>query len=278
MSDEKTAEAPADTQDVGVNLDAPPEVKEETAKTEDAASDVKAEESTDEKTDEGEAKPKKPSGAQRAKLREEYLRNENRELLRQLEASKRQSNAAGEGAKEEPAPKEEDFNGDWTAFLAAKSAHEARKAVREEFANHRKSELEVKQVDLTRERTLAHLDRVEEAKEVIADWDTVIGSAKGLSIHEDVMGLIIESDKSPLLAYHLAKNPDKLRELNSLSGRELAREIGRLEGSIRMPAGKKQTTAPPPPTILKGGSAPDTDLGSADMEAYVAARKAQGYK
>ena len=58
----------------------------------------------------------------------------------------------------------------------------------------------------------------------------------------------------PLLAYHLASNPDKLSELNSMSDRERAREIGRLEASLKVPTGKKQTTAPPPLTTLKGGA------------------------
>jgi hypothetical protein len=82
----------------------------------------------------------------------------------------------------------------------------------------------------------------------------------GVNIHDDLIDEIVSSDKSPLLAYHLAKNPDKLRELNHMSAREMAREIGRLEGTLKMPEGKKQTTAPPPPSNLRGGAAPHTKL------------------
>jgi hypothetical protein len=55
---------------------------------------------------------------------------------------------------------------------------------------------------------------------------------------------IMSSEKSALLAYHLAKNPDKLNALNQMSGRELAREMGRLEATVRMPEAKKQHPLP----------------------------------
>jgi hypothetical protein len=148
--------------------------------------------------------------------------------------------------------------------VAARAAFEAGKAVEGKLNDRERSDLDRRQADARRERELAHLERIEEARETIADFDTVMATMKGVTIRDDLIEEIKASDKSPLLAYHLAKNPDKLRELNSMSGRELAREIGRLEGSIRMPAGKKQTTAPPPPANLKGGAAPHTDLAQVD--------------
>jgi hypothetical protein len=220
---------------------------------------------------------KKRSGAARAKRREEYLLSELRERDRRLEALQRQSPKGDGGeAKDEP-PKEEDFNGDWAAYLAAQSAYQATKAVKQEFRSQLDSEQDRRQADVRRDRDIAHLERIDEAREVITDFDEVMANTKGVMVRPDVIDEIKSSDKSHLLMYHLAKNPEKLRELNSMSSRELAREIGRLEGSIRMPAGKKQTTAPPPPTALKGGAAPAVDLGAADMEAYVAARKRQGF-
>lgn len=262
MTDETNtpAETPAGGEapvDEPKKIDAEPEAKAEEPKAPDP-------DSADDKGEDGEPKKKKPSGSERAKRREEYLLNELRERERRLEELERQSPKGDGGkAKDEP-PKEEEFNGDWTAYVAARAAYEAGKAVEGKLNDRERSNLESRQADAKRERTLAHLDRVEEAKDTIADWDQVIGSAKGVTVHEDVIDLIIESDKSALLSYHLAKNPNKIRELNSMSGRELAREIGRLEGSLRMPAGKKQTTAPPPPANLKGGAAPHTALEQVD--------------
>lgn len=260
MTDETNA--PAETQaggetviDEPKKIDPEPEAKAEEPKASEPEGDKGEEEPED--------KPKKPSGAQRWKIREEALRNELRDKERRLEELERQSLSGGDKAKDE-APKEEDFNGDWTAYVAARAAHEAAKAVEGKLNAREKSDLDRRQADARREREIAHLERIEEARETIADFDAVMGTMKGVTIRDDLIEEIKASDKSPLLAYHLAKNPDKLRELNSMSGRELAREIGRLEGSIRMPAGKKQTTAPPPPSNLKGGAAPHTPLEQVD--------------
>ncbi len=266
MTDEtdKTAAAPA-ADVTAVVADEPKKIDadEPEAKVEEPKADGEGNSGDDEEGDQP-GKPKKPSGAQRAKRREEYLLNELRERERRLEALERQSPKGDGGeAKDEP-PKEEDFNGDWTAYVAARAAHEAGKAVEKKLDARERNDLDRRQGDVKREREIAHLERIDEARETIADFDTVMEKMKGVTIRDDLIEEIKASDKSPLLAYHLAKNPDKLRELNSMSGRELAREIGRLEGSIRMPAGKKQTTAPPPPGNLKGGAAPHVDLAQVD--------------
>src|SRR6185436_20498802 len=254
------------------NLDAP-EVKADEPKASEPKDEGEESDST-ETGEDGQPRRRKRTGSERAKRREEYLLNELRERERRLEELERQSPRDGDKAKDEP-PKEEEFNGVWTAYVAARAAYEAGKAVEGKLNAREQTTAQQRQVEARRERDIAHLDRIEEARETIADFDQVMGTMKGVTVREDVLEEIKQSDKSPLIAYHLAKNPDKLRELNSMSGRELAREIGRLEGSLRMPAGKKQTSAPPPPTTLKGGAAPAVDLATADMEAYVAARKAQ---
>lgn len=265
MTDEtdKTAATPAaDTTpiDEPKRIDPEPEVKTE---AKDAGADDAGDKGEGEEGDQPE-KRKKPSGSERAKRREEYLLNELREKERRLEELERPSSKGDGGKAKDDAPKEEDFNGDWTAYVAARAAHEAAKAVEGKLNDRERSDLDRRREDAKRERDIAHLERIEEARETIADFDSVMATMKGVTIRDDLIDEIKASDKSPLLAYHLAKNPDKLRELNSMSGRELAREIGRLEGSIRMPAGKKQTTAPPPPSNLKGGAAPHTPLEQVD--------------
>jgi hypothetical protein len=62
-----------------------------------------------------------------------------------------------------------------------------------------------------------------------------------------------------------------------MSGRELAREMGRLEATVKLPTAKKQTTAPPPLEPLKGGASGSFDPEKASMDDYVAKRKA-GWK
>jgi hypothetical protein len=279
MADETNGQAPPPAEgetkpvaDEPRNLDAP-EAKADEPKAAEPKDEGEDGEGT-ETGEDGQPRRRKRTGSERAKRREEYLLGELRERERRLEELERQS-PKGDGDKKDEPPKEEEFNGDWTAYVAARAAYEAGKAVEGKLNAREQSTAQQRQVEARRERDIAHLDRVEEARESITDFDQVMGTMKGVTVREDVLEEIKSSDKSPLIAYHLAKNPDKLRELNSMSARELAREIGRLEGSLRMPAGKKQTGAPPPPTSLKGGAAPAVDLATADMEAYVAARKAQ---
>lgn len=108
----------------------------------------------------------------------------------------------------------------------------------------------------------------------IKDYDQVLAAAKDAYVSDEVAKEILSSEKSALLSYYLAKNPDKLLALNEMSGRELAREMGRLEGSVRMPSSKRQTEAPKPLTTLRGGASPGFDPLKSSMEEYMAKRRA----
>lgn len=271
--DAATPETPATPVNDGiVDLDAQPEVKDEPAEGEkdDQPKDGEAEKAGDKEDAGEEDKPKKLSGAQRAKIRAERLAAENAELQRKLEEATRKTPAEG-ASDAEKAPREDDFNGDWFAYQTAKQAFEARQAIRDELRKDREtreaSERETRQATIAQERREAHLERVEDAREVIADFDEAMKAMDGVQVRSDVIEEIMSSDKSALLAYHLAKNPDKLNALNSLSGRELAREMGRLEATVRMPEAKKQTSAPAPLSRPRGGASPSSP--DADLEAYL---------
>jgi hypothetical protein len=261
----ETPAAPVNVENDGiVDLDALEEVKptDDTGKPE-AAGDKKAGE---------EEQPKKPSGAQRAKIRNERLLAENAELNRRIEELARSQPAAKTaGESEDKPPREEDFNGDWFAFQQAKTAFEAgkaaRDAVRKEFETREQSERTTKQTEIARERTVAHLERVEDAREVIADFDQTMKAMDGVQVRQDVIDEIMSSDKSALLAYHLAKHPDKLNAMNQMSGRELAREMGRLEATVKLPEAKRQTSAPAPLSAVKGGAAPSSP--ESDLAAWM---------
>lgn len=269
--DTKVIETPVN--DGIIDLDALEEVKPQT--TNDEETEGKTEAAGEKKAGEEEP-PRKPSGAQRAKIRETRLLNENSELQRRLDEATRAPAAKTAGADEAKAPREEDFNGDWFAWQRAMTAFEAgsaaKKAIREEFNTREQSERQTKQTEIARERNVAHLERVEDAREVIADFDTVMKGMDGVQVRNEVIEEIMSSDKSALLAYHLAQNPEKLSALNQMSGRELAREMGRLEATVKLPEAKKATTAPAPLTAVKGGAAPSS--AKSDLAAW--ARKTYG--
>jgi hypothetical protein len=76
----------------------------------------------------------------------------------------------------------------------------------------------------------------------------------GVQVRTDVIDEIMSSEKSDLISYHLAKNPNELDALNAMNSRELARAMGRLEATLKLPEAKKQTSAPPPLSRSKGGA------------------------
>lgn len=262
-----TTEAPAAPVDDGIiDLDAPDEVKEE---AEDKSEGEEKPEAAAKPEDEEEKK--KLSGAQRAKIREQRLRDELVAREREIEELRRSAPAAKASESEEKAPKEEDYNGDWFAWQRALTAHEAGKAAREairgEFQTKEQSEAAKRQNEVVRERKVAHAERVEDAREVIADFDQAMKAMDGVQTRQEVIDEIMSSEKSALLAYHLAKNPDKLNALNQMSGRELAREMGRLEATVKLPEAKKATSAPAPLSRTKGGAAPSS--ADAVLEGYL---------
>jgi len=274
MGDQDTlAATPGDTtndapiNDGFIDLDAQTEPAAETTDDEGQSQET---EQTEQSSGE-EDKPKKLSGAARAKLREQRLLNELSARDRELEELRRAQPAKTASDSADKPPREEDFNGDFFAYQTAKTAYEAGKAaaeaVEKRLGAREQTERQAKQTEIARERDVAHLERVEDAREVIADFDQVMKGMDGVQVRQDVIDEIKSSENSALLAYHLAKNPDKLNALNSMSGRELAREMGRLEATVKMPEAKKATTAPAPLSRPKGGAAPRSQ--DADLAAYL---------
>lgn len=218
--------------------------------------------------EDGEAK-KKLSGAQRAKLRTERLLNENAELQRRLEEAERAKQAAPAG-EDDPEPREEDFK-DWFDYRDARAAWLAGRKVSEKLEKHsqarEESERSEKQAQAARERAEAHAERVEQARGTITDFDSVMEEMKGVNVRNDVLEEIMSSDKSALITYHLAQNPNELDALNSMSRTELARAMGRLEATVKLPEAKRATSAPAPLSRPKGGASPPSQ--EADLEAYL---------
>lgn len=252
-----------------IDLDAPEEVKEQ-AEGEDKPKEGEPEKAGEETAGE-EDKPKKLSGAQRAKLREQRLLGELQQRERELEELRAKAPAAKASEGEDKPPREEDFNGDWFAYNTAKTAYEAGRAaaaaVDKRLGAREETERQSKQAEIVRERDLAHAERVEDARELIADFDKVMEGMKGVNVRNDVIDEIKSSENSAAIAYHLAMHPDKLNAMNSMSARELAREMGRLEATVKLPEAKKATSAPAPISRPKGGASPPSQ--EADLEAYL---------
>lgn len=284
MSENETplAEAPAADPTTKIEMpgveETPTEPKAETTETAGTAETAETDET-------GEAKKNIP-GSQKLKRRLQLIEQEHSQALQELENLRREREQRANGTPQQRPgvdrePTEQDFPNDYFAYERAKTAWEVRQSVREEIRgqinNDRQSRAQELQAESRRERLMAYEDNKEAARERIPDFDKVVSSAADVTIKPEVVEELLASDKSALLQYHLAKNPDKARELNGMTGRELAREIGRLESRVHLPTPKKATEASPPPKEIKGGAAPTVDpqTGPDDMNAYVAWRKKQ---
>jgi flagellar motility protein MotE (MotC chaperone) len=248
----------------------------EPEKTEQPPQEAKPEE-TNSETQEGDdsSQPKKLTRNQRLQRKAARLST----MLAEVSAENERLKTERTKAATEGEPKEADYNGDWGKFQAEYAAWKVTQNIRGDLAERDQRDRNAQLQDRIREATDDFLERVEDVKKSIPDYDKVVetfaGSGGKFAPH--VIEEIRDSEKGPMLAYHFAKNPALAAELNALSPRDAAREIGRIEARLSLPQPRKQTQAPAPLTPVTGGATTsfnpfDTD----DMEAYVKWRKKQG--
>lgn len=197
-------------------------------------------------------RPRKRNGYDRLRRKNQYLQSEILRLKDQLA-----SNPAEDGDK---APKEEDFNGDWGKFVAATTAYEARKVIREELSAREKQANQSRVAELQSEVMSEFEERTEAFKAKAPDFDEVIErfTESGGKFSDAVRDLVLDSDVGPELAYFLARNPKVAKDLNHLPPLQAAKQIGQIEASLSRPQ-RKATSAPPPQRQLTGGATPPVD-------------------
>jgi hypothetical protein len=177
-----------------------------------------------------------------------------------------------------PPPNPAHFQGNPNGYWAAMAGYEARKGVVEQSVQQEQREAEAREAVRRETLTEAYESKKDDARARIPDYDTVV-NAKPLRVSNEVSDLLIESDLTAELEYHLAKNPQKLAQLNKMTERQAAKEIGRLESLLSGPAQNRSTQAPAPIAPLRGGAAGPvktlSDLATGeDATAYIAARRA----
>jgi hypothetical protein len=217
-------------------------------------------EETDE-TDTDEDKPKKRlsrSARLQRKIAAQALE------LEELRAAK-----ARDSVQAEQPPKEADFNDDYEAYNRALIAHEVAKTLRSDLAQQKLEGTKSQREALKRELMEDHLERTDEFRKVVPDFDEVVAKGLNVPMSDDILDLLVESPKGPMLAYHLAKKPDLVKEIASLSVAQAAKRIGEIEARLSLPNPKKQTQAPAPVTPIKGGAAATPDPTKMDMESYI---------
>lgn len=118
--------------------------------------------------------------------------------------------------------------------------------------------LNKKQTDTARYQTItAHKEREAEFAKKVPDYFEVAHYAP---ITESMAEIVMESDMSAELAYHLGKNRQVALNLARLTPIQQAREIGRIEAKLAAKPTPAATSNAPPPAPRLGGAA---DAGTA---------------
>lgn len=183
---------------------------------------------------------------------------------------KAQPSADQTAAPQKPMP--EQF-ADYGAYVEALASFKAEEKVTQALSRHDAANAE-KHNAANRESEWQK--RQSEARTAIPDYEQVI-AASDATLAKHVAESIMDSDKGPALAYHLAKNPALLERLNAMPVRQADREIGRLEAALAVAPQAKTTTAPrPASTSANAGRSTAPALANASMEEYIAQRSKQG--
>jgi hypothetical protein len=166
---------------------------------------------------------------------------------------------------------------DADAYHQGLAAHaQARRVAEAEVAAELQQIVAVEAEQALRRQVGDHLDRVDAFRAETPDFDAVVAAAAGrVEARADIEELIVSSDQSGRLLYHLLKNPALVDRLNALPPREAAREIGRIEHGLTRSQTTRATRAPSPFAALRGGAAPSADPARMEMEEYVRWRKSQ---
>lgn len=225
------------------------------------------EEGADEEGSAEPEKPKKRSGIERLKRQLAQERAE-KEMLRSQAARVLDSGnieAALEREIGKP-PKEEDYPS-WYEYERALTAYETDKRFVSRDLRRRAEEAQAHQSARAQAALEDHLERESEVATAIPDYRQTMEAVRTLDVSDTVARVIIESDKGPLLKYHLAKNVNELKALNAMDPVSAALALGRLEQRLSLPTANKTTKAQPPVSSLKGGAGPVSD--EAKLDAYI---------
>lgn len=262
----QVAEAPAKVETSNPEITSP---DNETAKTDDAAKPESQEAEGEAESTESE-KPKRQSGYDRMKRKNQYLQSE---ILRLQELASKPAAADTEKFVEDP-------NDSWEVQVAKRAAFEAAKAVNDRLASKDSEARQSKVAELRAEILSDFEERTEAFKAKATDFDQVIEkfTSAGGKFSDVVRELVTESDVGPELAYHLAKHPAVASKVNSLPPLQAAKEIARLEDSLSRPS-NRATKAPPPLKTPTGGASAPVDLAtlakSEDASDYIRMRQQQ---
>ena len=217
--------------------------------------EVNIDDSSAAETPEEAKKPNKVQERINQLTREKYEERQKRaELEKRLEAL--ESKPAQEEKTVIAAPNEEDFD-NYSEFERAKEEHIANRAAQaaydrlkaEESTKSNASLEQSRQAELQAKKQ-AFDQSVESKRGNFADFDEVAYGHEFMDL--DLAEQIFEMDKGPEVAYHLGANLDVAEKIFSLKPVQRARELTKLEYSLKALQPKKISSAPDPIAPIGG--------------------------
>lgn len=195
----------------------------------------------------------------------EEIANAARQRAESAEATLRAltDEAGPEPKRENYEGREDDYIADRAAWRAEQSAIARQKKAAEATKTEASRNAGDSKLNLFRERTMALSDR-------FADIEAKVLNDPTLPIDGATAEILMDSERGPEVAYHLATNRHELQRIQQMPPLARAREIGRIEAILSAPKPKTVTNAPKPVPVVSGGSSKVTkDPEKMTMEEWV---------
>ena len=223
-------------------------------------------------------KPKKNRGSERIRKLNETTKQAVAEKKAAERALARAKKRLARYEMKEPTPDDYDggeFDAKYAADLAVYQSAKGNKEDVQDDINDAKTVIDESEHKALQARIDAHNVRVEGFKAVATDFDEVVNNPS-LQVSKTMADLLLDSENSAQIAYYLGKNPSLSAKISTLTTeREVARELGRIEGQLKAPKPRKISQAPKPIKAVATGSGGTTvDLSKLSYDDY---RKARGY-
>ena len=266
---EQQTSSPADA-----STDTPGTVTEDLQKTESQEAAETPEDGNEGDDQGGEEKPQeKPRRSARDRINE---------LTKRAHEAEREAQHWKEAAERKPAESADkpspDKYGSYDDYVEALADWKADQRVSESFRRRDAERAQAAESRAVEAKAQAWHERQGAFRQATPDYDDIVGKSS-VQVAPHVVDSLLDSDSGPELAYHLAKNPETVKHINSLSPLAAAREIGRIEASLSTPAAPREkpaSKAPAPITPARSSAPASVNLATANMDQYIAARRKQG--
>ena len=220
-----------------------------------------------------EDQPAEPEGEEksRAKERRERRKAYTDRLTRERDDARGRLERITRAAESEAEPKDADYD-DPTEYAAAKAVWASeRRMVARETAEATAAQ-QAAETEYHRLLASDFEEQKAEARGRYVDYDRVVGDPS-VFIAPHLARLIIESEQSADLAYAIARDPARAAHLSGLNPIMAARELGRIEASLRRPEPKRTSQAPQPIRPVTPAASVQKDPAKETYKEYVAKRR-----